>query len=156
MKQRNKQKRILLLTAMLMFAFAFFRFNTIDAQAASKYTIYVNRKTNLVNVTDSRTGKLVKAMYCSTGKNYRTISGTYNTTAKYKWRALIHGVYGQYSTRIHGPYLFHSVPYYSVNKSKVSTKEYNKLGVQASAGSAWLLLMQSGYMIIAGLEQRLL
>ena len=134
MKQRNKQKRILLLTAMLMFAFAFFRFNTIDAQAASKYTIYVNRKTNLVNVTDSRTGKLVKAMYCSTGKNYRTISGTYNTTAKYKWRALIHGVYGQYSTRIHGPYLFHSVPYYSVNKSKVSTKEYNKLGVQASAG----------------------
>ena len=134
MKQRNKPKRILLLTAMLMFAFAFFRFNTIDAQAASKYTIYVNRKTNLVNVTDSRTGKLVKAMYCSTGKNYRTISGTYNTTAKYKWRALIHGVYGQYSTRIHGPYLFHSVPYYSVNKSKVSTKEYNKLGVQASAG----------------------
>ena len=134
MKQRNKQKRILLLTAMLMFAFACFRFNTIDAQAASKYTIYVNRKTNLVNVTDSRTGKLVKAMYCSTGKNYRTISGTYNTTAKYKWRALIHGVYGQYSTRIHGPYLFHSVPYYSVNKSKVSTKEYNKLGVQASAG----------------------
>ena len=128
MKQRNKPKRILLLTAMLMFAFAFFRFNTIDAQAASKYTIYVNRKTNLVNVTDSRTGKLVKAMYCSTGKNYRTISGTYNTTAKYKWRALIHGVYGQYSTRIHGPYLFHSVPYYSVNKSKVSTKEYNKLG----------------------------
>lgn len=74
MKQRNKPKRILLLTAMLMFAFAFFRFNTIDAQAASKYTIYVNRKTNLVNVTDSRTGKLVKAMYCSTGKNYRTIS----------------------------------------------------------------------------------
>ena len=59
MKQRNKPKRILLLTAMLMFAFAFFRFNTIDAQAASKYTIYVNRKTNLVNVTDSRTGKLV-------------------------------------------------------------------------------------------------
>ena len=133
-KQKNKQKRIFLLTAMLMFAFAFFRFNTIDAQAASKYTIYVNRKTNLVNVTDSKTGKLVKAMYCSTGKNYRTISGTYNTTAKYKWRALIHGVYGQYSTRIHGPYLFHSVPYYSVNKSKVSTKEYNKLGLQASAG----------------------
>ena len=53
MKQRNKKKGILLLTAMLMFAFAFFRFNTIDAQAASKYTIYVNRKTNLVNVTDS-------------------------------------------------------------------------------------------------------
>lgn len=42
--------------------------------------------------------------------------------------------YGQYSTRIHGAYLFHSVPYYSINKSQVSTKEYNKLGQQASAG----------------------
>lgn len=129
-----KQKRIFLLTAMFIFAFAFFQVNPVHAKAASKYTIYVNRKTNLVNVTDSKTGKLVKAMYCSTGRNYRTISGTYNTTAKYKWRPLIHGVYGQYSTRIHGPYLFHSVPYYSVNKSKVSTKEYNKLGQQASAG----------------------
>lgn len=129
-----KQKRIFFLAAVFAFAIAFFRFNTVDAQAASKYTIYVNRKTNLVNVTDSKTGKLVKAMYCSTGKNYKTISGTYSTTAKYKWRPLVHGVYGQYSTRIHGPYLFHSVPYYSMNKSKVSTKEYNKLGQQASAG----------------------
>lgn len=129
-----KQKRIFLLTAMFIFAFAFLHFNPVQAQAASKYTIYVNRKTNLVNVTNSKTGKLVKAMYCSTGRNYKTISGTYNTTAKYKWRSLLHGVYGQYSTRIYGSYLFHSVPYYSVNKSKVSTKEYNKLGQQASAG----------------------
>lgn len=130
-----KKKRRCLLVAMLFFTFAFFHFNTIDAHAAaSKYTIYVNRKTNLVNVTDSKTGKLVKAMYCSTGRNYGTIRGTYNTTAKYKWRPLIHGVYGQYSTRIHGAYLFHSVPYYSVNKSQVSNKEYNKLGQQASAG----------------------
>ena len=129
-----KKKRMLLLAAMFVFTFAFIRFNTVDVQAASKYTIYVNRRTNLVNVTNSKTGKLVKAMYCSTGRNYRTIRGTYNTTAKYKWRPLIHGVYGQYSTRIHGAYLFHSVPYYSINKSQVSTKEYNKLGQQASAG----------------------
>ena len=129
-----KKKRMLLLAAMLVFAFAFIRFNTVDVQAASKYTIYVNRRTNLVNVTDSRTGKLVKAMYCSTGRNYGTIKGTYNTTAKYKWRPLVHGVYGQYSTRIHGAYLFHSVPYYSINKSQISNREYNKLGKQASAG----------------------
>ena len=129
-----KKKRMLLLAAMFVFTFAFIRFNTVDVQAASKYTIYVNRRTNLVNVINSKTGKLVKAMYCSTGRNYRTIRGTYNTTAKYKWRPLIHGVYGQYSTRIHGAYLFHSVPYYSINKSQVSTKEYNKLGQQASAG----------------------
>ena len=129
-----KKKRMVLLAAMFIFTFAFIRFNTVDVQAASKYTIYVNRRTNLVNVTDSKTGKLVRAMYCSTGRNYGTIRGTYNTTAKYKWRALIHGVYGQYSTRIHGAYLFHSVPYYSTNKSQVSTREYNKLGQQASAG----------------------
>lgn len=129
-----KKKRMLLLASMLVFAFAFIHFNTVDVQASSKYTIYVNRRTNLVNVTDSRTGKLVKAMYCSTGRNYGTIRGTYNTTAKYKWRSLIHDVYGQYSTRIHGAYLFHSVPYYSTNKSQVSNKEYNKLGKQASAG----------------------
>lgn len=129
-----KKKRMFLLAAMLVFAFAFIRFNTVDVQAASKYTIYVNRRTNLVNVTDSRTGKLVKAMYCSTGRNYGTIKGTYNTTAKYKWRPLVHGVYGQYSTRIHGAYLFHSVPYYNINKSQISNREYNKLGKQASAG----------------------
>ena len=68
-----KKKRMLLLAAMFVFTFAFIRFNTVDVQAASKYTIYVNRRTNLVNVTKSKTGKLVKAMYCSTGKNYRTI-----------------------------------------------------------------------------------
>lgn len=130
----KKKKRMLLLAAMFIFTFAFIRFSTVDVQAASKYTIYVNRRTNLVNVTDSKTGRLVKAMYCSTGRNYGTIRGTYNTTAKYKWRPLIHGVYGQYSTRIHGAYLFHSVPYYSTNKSQVSTREYNKLGQQASAG----------------------
>ena len=129
-----KEKRKLLLAMMFIFTFALIRFNTVDVHAASKYTIYVNRSTNIVNVTNSKTGRLVRAMYCSTGKSYRTIRGTYSTTAKYKWRPLIHGVYGQYSTRIHGPYLFHSVPYYSTNKSQVSNKEYNKLGQQASAG----------------------
>lgn len=129
-----KKKRTFLLAVMFVFTFAFFHFNTVNAQAASKYTIYVNRKTNIVNVTNSKTGKLVRAMYCSTGRNYGTIRGTYNTTAKYKWRPLIHGVYGQYSTRIYGSYLFHSVPYYSTNKSQVSNVEYNKLGKQASAG----------------------
>ena len=129
-----KEKRKILLALMFIFTFALIRFNTVDVHAASKYTIYVNRSTNIVNVTNSKTGRLVRAMYCSTGKSYRTIKCTYSTTAKYKWRPLIHGVYGQYSTRIHGPYLFHSVPYYSTNKSQVSNKEYNKLGQQASAG----------------------
>lgn len=67
-ERKDEEKRMLLLAAMFVFTFAFIRFNTVDVQAASKYTIYVNRRTNLVNVTNSKTGKLVKAMYCSTGK----------------------------------------------------------------------------------------
>ena len=43
--KKQAKKNTFTRQAMLMFAFAFFRFNTIDAQAASKYTIYVNRKT---------------------------------------------------------------------------------------------------------------
>lgn len=105
-----------------------------SVQAASKYTIYVNRKTNLVNVVDQKTNKMVRAMYCSTGKNYRTIKGTFKTKAKYRWRFLKGNVYGQYATRISGSYLFHSVPYYKKNVKTVETEAYNKLGSQASLG----------------------
>lgn len=129
-----KKKKLVLLAALFVFAFTFLHFYSVDASAAGGYTIYVNRKTNLVNVVNSKNGKLVRAMYCSTGKKYRTIRGTFRTTAKYRWRALYHDSYGQYSTRIRGPYLFHSVPYYRTRKNKVDTKEYNKLGKQASAG----------------------
>ena len=112
----------------MLFVAAFFCGNKMEAQAAGNYTIYVNRKTNLVNVVNSRTGKLVRAMYCSTGKGYSTIGGTFHTVSKMRWHALNHGVWGQYCTRIYGPYLFHSVWYYSTNKTQVSTAEYNKLG----------------------------
>ena len=101
--------------------------------ARRSYTIYVNRKMNLVNVVDS-SKKLVKSMYCSTGKHYSTIKGSYRTQSKMRWHALYHGVYGQYCTRIHGPYLFHSVPYTRISKRSMQTREYNKLGRQASHG----------------------
>ncbi|MEE1227609.1 MAG: L,D-transpeptidase [Lachnospiraceae bacterium] len=106
----------------------------IHASARSSYTIYVNRKTNIVNVVNNRGSKLVRSMYCSTGKHYGTIKGTYRTKAKYRWRALFGGVYGQYATRIQGPYLFHSVPYKSRRASKVDTRDYNRLGKQDSMG----------------------
>lgn len=99
-----------------------------------KYTIYVNRQTNLVNVVDTKSKKLVRAMYCSTGKNNRTIRGTYHLKTKYRWRKLVGGVYGQYSVRISGSYLFHSVPYTKKNVRKLERAEYNKLGKQASKG----------------------
>ncbi len=110
------------------------RQGSVTAQAKSKYTIYVNRKTNIVNVVNQKSSKLVRSMYCSTGKNYRTIKGTYYTKAKYRWRALYGGVYGQYATRISGAYLFHSVPYTRRSVKSVITKDYNRLGKQDSLG----------------------
>lgn len=128
-----KIRRIVMAAAVLFFAAAFLYGHGMEAQAASRYTIYVNRRTNIVNVVDGR-GRVVRAMYCSTGKNYSTIGGTYNTVSKMRWHALNGGVYGQYCTRIYGSYLFHSVYYYRTVKNQMSTAEYNKLGSQASAG----------------------
>lgn len=138
-----KTRRHTMVLLVMLFAAAFFCGNKIETQAAGNYTIYVNRRTNLVNVVNSRTGKLVRAMYCSTGKGYSTIRGTYNTVSKMRWHALNHGVWGQYCTRIHGPYLFHSVWYYSTNKTQMSTAEYNKLGTQASAGCVRLAVVDA-------------
>ena len=107
---------------------------------------YVNRKTNIVNVVDAKSGKVVRAMYCSTGRNYSTIRGTYTTVSKMRWHALYGGVYGQYCMRIHGPYLFHSVPYYRTSKNQLETKEYNKLGTQASDGCIRLAVVDAKWL----------
>lgn len=73
-------------------------------------------------------------MICSVGTDGKTPTGTYNTTAKYTWLWLSGNVYGQYATRIVGPYLFHSVPYFTQDKSDLEYEEYNKLGQAASLG----------------------
>jgi len=106
----------------------------VSARAAGVYTIYVNRGSNIVNVVRRSTGKVVKAMYCSTGKNYNTPRGTFYTGEKYRWRALFGGHWGQYCTRITGHILFHSVPAVAYSKSAVPTREFNKLGTRASMG----------------------
>ena len=115
---------------------------TMKTQAAGKYTIYVNRRTNIINVTD-QDGHVVRAMYCSTGKRYATIRGTFHTQSRMRWHQLNHGVYGQYCTRIHAGYLFHSVWYYAARKSQLARKEYNKLGSQASAGCVRLAVIDA-------------
>lgn len=130
-------------TVLMLFTAAFLYGQKLDVDAASRYTIYVNRSSNIINVVDSRTGKVVKAMYCSTGVGYSTIGGTYNTVSKMRWHALNGGVYGQYCTRIHGSYLFHSVYYYHTVKNQMSTREYNKLGSQASAGCVRLAVVDA-------------
>ena len=102
--------------------------------STNSYTIYVNRQSNIINVVEDHTNEVVRAMYCSTGKDNGTITGTFQTEEKYRWHALFGDVYGQYCTRIHGSYLFHSIPYYSENHDAMETEEFNKLGTQASMG----------------------
>ncbi len=104
-----------------------------QAQAATKYYIKVNRSTNVVTVYNASTNKAVKAMTCSCGGS-NTPLGTFYTKAKYRWKLLDGPSYGQYSTRITGSVLFHSVWYYSKSKSSQSTVQYNKLGTTASHG----------------------
>jgi hypothetical protein len=110
-----------------------------ELQEKNPYLIKVNRTYNTITVYEQdENGKYtvpVKAMLCSVGMNGKTKTGTFQTKAKYRWKLLMGGVYGQYSTRIVDGILFHSVYYYkNGNPATLATKEYNKLGTSASHG----------------------
>ena len=81
----------------------------------------------------------VKAMICSCGISTPK-SGVYKTSAGYRWGTLIGGVYGQYSTRIVGNILFHSVPYTAQSSDSLEYWEFDKLGTKASAGCVRLMV----------------
>ena len=102
------------------------------------YLLHVNRQQNIVTVyaKDANGDYTVpyKAMLCSVGTDGKTPTGTYNTTDQYTWRLLTGNVYGQYATRITGHILFHSVPYFTQDKSDLEYEEYNTLGQAASLG----------------------
>lgn len=89
----------------------------------------------------------VKAMICSVGKNNNTPLGVFQTSTKYEWRALFGNVYGQYAYRIHNSIMFHSVPYYSINKGDLETEEYNKLGEPASLGCIRLACIDAKWLV---------
>ena len=102
------------------------------------YYIEVIRNQNVVVVygLDSNNDytRVVKVFTVSVGKNGNTPTGTFSTTKGNRWGSLFGGVYGQYSTRITGHILFHSVPYYKASPDQLEWEEYNKLGTAASAG----------------------
>ena len=77
---------------------------------------------------------IVKVFPASVGAGSNTPIGTFKTTKGLEWGGLYGGVYGQYTTRIVGSILFHSVPYYSVDKSTLWWEEYNRLGQARSLG----------------------
>lgn len=109
------------------------------------YYITVNRTQNVVIIygkDDSGEYTVpLKAMVCSVGTDGKTPTGTYQISDKYTWGWLAGGVCGQYATRITGPYLFHSVPYFSYNKGDLEYEEYNKLGSPASLGCVRLAVI---------------
>ncbi len=102
------------------------------------YAIKVNRKMNCVTVytydSDGSYTVPVRAMVCSCGENYGTITGSFGIYFKNEWHALYQNVYGHYVSGISGDYLFHSVPYYTPNSDDLEIEEFNKLGTSASLG----------------------
>lgn len=100
------------------------------------FEIHVNKQMNCITVyaMDNSGAYSIpyKAFVCSTGN--ATPLGTFKTPAKYIWKVLKGNVWGQYSTRITGSILFHSVPYRTNSKDALISKYYNKLGTTASAG----------------------
>ena len=108
-----------------------------EQKSVSPYYIKINYTANTVTVyqQDSNGNYTVpkKAFVCSTGKDTPR-SGIYKTQNKYQWKLLNGGVYGQYSTRITGSILFHSVPYRTNSKNALISRYYDQLGITASAG----------------------
>lgn len=111
-----------------------------EAYAADhQYCFAVNTAQNIVIAyeqdEDGVYSKPAKAFVCSCGlASSPTKQGVFRTSDTYRWRLLNGGVWGQWATRITGPYLFHSVPYTAKDPSTLETDEYNKLGTNASAG----------------------
>lgn len=86
--------------------------------------------------------RLVKTFVASTGKNNASPLGVWTVDKRYQWRwaEMIGGAQAQYVTRITGPYLMHSVPYYTRHENALKWEEFNKLGQQASMGCVRLQL----------------
>ena len=136
----KKQKCHLLILAMaavmLLGVLGVQKAEQVQAAQNYPYKIKVNKQMCVVTVyeKDSK-GEYtipVKAMLCSPGAD--TPLGTFRTPAKYRWRLLMGDVWGQYSTRITGGILFHSVWYYKQDPSTLSNAQFNKLGTRCSHG----------------------
>lgn len=100
------------------------------------YVLRVNKQTNVVSVLiqdgEGVYSVAYKRFVCSVGND--TPFGTFYTPVKYRWKELMGPSYGQFSTRIVGGILFHSVPYNKMNNRTLSARMYNQLGTTCSHG----------------------
>jgi len=146
-KKRLDLLHLAVIIGLIVFAFL------VNAQKVSAgvqkdipYLLKVNRLYNTITVyekgEEGNYSKPIKAIVCSVGgKGTETVLGTFQTKAKYRWKELMGKVWGQYSTRIVGGILFHSVYYYeNGNPATLATREYNKLGSPASHGCIRLMV----------------
>ena len=125
------RKRIISALLAFFIAFGILAVFHTDVDAATKYSIKVNYRANVVTIYKS--GKPYKAMLCSTG-SATPKKGTYKLSYRYRWHGLKGGVKGQYCVVITGNIWFHSVPYSSQSVSKLKKNEYDKLGTSCSMG----------------------
>lgn len=93
-------------------------------------SIWVNKQASCVTVYKGDTP--IRAMVCSAGES--TPEGTFYMQSQWDWLLLIKGQYGRYCSQISGDYLFHSVPYNSMDEYDLDTEMYNQLGTLCSHG----------------------
>ena len=107
----------------------------------------VNKERNVVIIYEADNNgiysKPVKAMVCSVGAADNTPTGIFHLGDRYRWRELFGDCYGQYAVQITGNILFHSVPYYTNDKSDLEVDEYNMLGESVSAGCVRLSVIDA-------------
>lgn len=136
LNRQNLLKASLILMLSVLIGLTVSQKQTVKAATDYPYLIKVNRKMCTITIYGkNKKGQYtvpVKAMLCSPG--WDTPLGTYKTPAKYRWKLLMDDVWGQYSTRITGGILFHSVWYYERDPATLSNRQFNKLGTVCSHG----------------------
>ena len=115
------------------------------AKEEIRYAVEVDLTNQIVTVYDAdgrEAADIVRQMICSTG------SGGADATPKGKYKMKQHfpeergewyyikqyGVYVRYPTRIHGPYLFHSIPYAEMDEATIDAEARSGLGEPVSHG----------------------
>lgn len=107
--------------------------------------IVINTATEQVIAFDANNYP-IQVFACSTGKRGNTTVGTYRTTDYYDWRLMMGNVWSRYAIRFNGGELMHSVPYYRHSPDSLEYKQYNKLGIPASAGCCRLALIDAKWL----------
>ncbi len=138
----RKLKGALALSLVLCVCFALFPRDVAKAypEYPLPYKIHVSRTRQIVTVTDTATGEVVRQMICSTGAaSSPTVTGQFRlpkprSDERKNWYAFSSVCYAHYATRITGRYLFHSILYKSAATSSLDRTSWNMIGNRASHG----------------------